>query len=103
MRFGTCRHAKEIAIAFGDQLRGQLRDPIESPRHHVTILGQRLARTIRSVMLVDGAGAHVDEPLEVRECACPLEQRHRAHYVDIDDPGGIFRFGLALRLGHGAT
>ncbi|MGO8148090.1 hypothetical protein AB9F42_35660, partial [Rhizobium leguminosarum] len=40
-----------------------------------------------------------DEALKARTLSQPFENVHGAHEIDIDDPGGIFGFGLALCLG----
>ena len=82
------RQAEQVTVAFGDQLGGQLRDAVEPARHHVAVLRQRFARAIRTVVLVDGTRADVDESLEPRQRARPVEDRHRAHDVDVDDPAG---------------
>ena len=97
------RQAEQVAIALGDQLGGELGDAVQPAWHHVAVLGQRLARAVRTVMLVDRAGADIDEALEVRQRARPVEHRHGAHHVDVDDAGGIVRLRLAPRSGRGAA
>ena len=50
------------------------------------------------MVLVHGPGTHVNEALEPRQRAGPVERRHGTHHVDLDDAAGVFRLRLPLRL-----
>ena len=97
------RQAEQIAVAFGDQLRGQLRYAVQPPRHHIAVLRQRLAGTIGPMMLVHRTGTDVDESLQPGHGARPIEHGHRAHDIDVDDAAGILRFRFAFSLGRCAA
>ncbi len=100
---GGRRQIEQICVAVDDHLGCKFGDPVKRQRRDIAIFRKRLTRPIRPVVTVDGARTDEDEALNAGAFPQPFENVHGAHEIDIDDPGRIVSFGLALCFGGTAT